>query len=82
MFLKNMKGVVAVRMLRFDHWSRRSIKNLESTASDASTKSPSCSCLDDDESVSNYDAHAEVRGKKPFEIVYDWETIDDDGIPM
>mmetsp|Transcript_3073 Transcript_3073/g.8331 ORF Transcript_3073/g.8331 Transcript_3073/m.8331 type:complete len:426 (-) Transcript_3073:1793-3070(-) len=82
MFLKNMKGVVAVRMLRFVHWSRRSIKNLESTASDASTKSTSCSCLDDDASVSDYDAHAEVRGKKPFEIVYDWETIDDDGIPM
>merc|ERR1712224_447188 len=59
MFLKNMKGVVAVRILRFVHWSRRSIKNLESKASDASTKSTS-SRLDDDESVSENDFKSDV----------------------
>ena len=82
MFLKNMKAAVAVRMLRFVHWSRRSIKNLESKASDASTKTTSCSRLDEDGSVSEYDGNSDMWKNKSFEILYDWERIDDDGVPM
>jgi len=82
MFLKNMKGVVAMRILRFVHWSRRSIKNIETKASDVSTKSTSCSRLDDDGSVSDHDGNSYIWKKQSFEIVYDWERIDDDGIPM
>jgi len=82
MFLRNMKGVVAVRILRFVHWSRRSIKNIESKSSDASTKSTSCSRGDDDRSVSECDDSSDIWKKRSFEIVYDWEKIDDDGVPL
>jgi len=82
MFLKNMKGVVAVRILRIVHWSRRSIKNIESKASDASTKSMSSSRGIDDRSLSGSDDNSNVWKKQSFEVVFDWENINDDGVPL
>jgi len=82
MFLKNMKGVVAVRILRFVHCSRRSIKNIESKASDASTKSMNSSREDEERSVSEGDDGSDIWKKQSFEIIYDWEKIDDDGVPL
>eukprot|EP00536_Pseudo-nitzschia_multiseries_P011389 jgi/Psemu1/289655/fgenesh1_pg.384_\ len=67
MFLRNMKGVVAVRILRFVHWSRRSMKNIESKPSDASTTSISTSHGNDERCF----------------VEADWENIDDDdGVPL
>jgi len=91
MFLRNMKGVVAFRILRFVHWSRRSMKNIESKPSDASTKSMSTARGDDDKSFLEDDENSHVREKDDdsFEVVYDWEKIsneddhdDDDGVPL
>jgi len=84
MFLRNMKGVIAMRILRFVHWSRRSIKNIESKSSDASTKSMSTTRGDDDNnSLPDGDYNTEFRRQQRFEIIYDWEKIedDDDGVP-
>jgi len=84
MFLRNMKGVIAMRILRFVHWSRRSIKNIESKSSDASTKSMSTTRGDDDNnSFPDGDYNIEFRRQQRFEIFYDWEKIedDDDGVP-
>ena len=90
MFFRNMKGVVAFRILRFVHWSRRSMKNIESKQSDASTKSMSTARGDDDKSFLEDDENSYVREKDSFEVVYDWEKInneddhdeDDDGVPL
>jgi len=82
MFLRNMKGVVAMRILRFVHWSRRSIKNIESTPSDASARSASSSRGDDDKSIPESDDGSELWKKGSFEIEYEWERIDDDGVPL
>jgi hypothetical protein len=82
MFLRNMKGVIAVRILRFVHCSRRSMKNIESKASDVSAKSMNSSRGDDDKSVSECDDSSDVWKKQSFEIVYEWEKIDDDGVPL
>lgn len=81
MFLKNMKGVVAMRLLRIVHWSRRSIKNIESKQSDASTKSMSTS-REDERSFSEGDDGLDTRQKQSFEITYDWENMDDEGVPL
>lgn len=81
MFFRNMKGVVAMRILRFIHWSRRSIKNIESNAFDASAKSMSTSRGDDDRRVFERD-DSDVWRKQSFDIVYEWEKIDDDGVPL
>ncbi|VEU39448.1 unnamed protein product [Pseudo-nitzschia multistriata] len=81
MFLRNMKGVIACRILRFVHWSRRSMKNIESKPSDASTGSMSTARGDDDKSYMEDDENSYARQKKPFEVVYDWENIDD-GVPL
>lgn len=76
MFMKNMKGVVAVRILRFVHWSRRSMKNIESTTSDVSANTMVSSRVDDDSSLS-------VCEKRSFEVFNEWEEIiDDDGVPL
>ena len=73
-----MKGVIAMRILRFVHWSRRSIKNIEAKSSDASTKSMSTTRGDDDNSLPEGEDIADfLRRKQHFEIVYDWEKIDD-----
>mmetsp|Transcript_34516 Transcript_34516/g.81368 ORF Transcript_34516/g.81368 Transcript_34516/m.81368 type:complete len:444 (+) Transcript_34516:151-1482(+) len=86
MFLRNMKGVVAVRILRFVHWSRRSIKNIESKSSDASTSSLSTMQGDDDKDFSEADENSFVRKKQKFQVLYDWENFeedeDDDGVPL
>ena len=95
MFLRNMKGIVAMRFLRFVHWSRRSIKNIEGNVvkqkpSDASTKSMSTTNTrggdDDNSSLGESDDNSEDP-KKQVEIYYDWEKIkdeddDDDGVSM
>lgn len=82
MFMKNMKGVVAVRILRFVHWSRRSMKNIESTTSDVSAKTMVSSRGDDDRNLSVCDDGSDAWEKRSFEVFNDWETIDDDGVPM
>lgn len=82
MFLRNMKGVIAVRILRFVHCSRRSIKNIESKASDVSANGMNSPRGDEDKSVSEYDDSSNVWKKQSFEIVYEWEKIDDDGVPL
>jgi hypothetical protein len=67
MFLRNMKCVIAMRILRFVHWSRRSYKNIDAKPSDASTKSMRTARGDDDNS--EYD----------WEKI---EDDDDDGVPL
>ena len=62
-----MKCVIAMRILRFVHWSRRSYKNIDAKPSDASTKSMSTARGDDDNS--EYD----------WEKI---EDDDDDGVPL
>jgi tryptophan-rich sensory protein len=85
MFLRNMKCVIAMRILRFVHWSRRSYKNIDAKPSDASTKSMSTARGDDDNSLPENDDNTDFRRQQRFQIVYDWESIeddDDDGVPL
>lgn len=35
LFLRNMKAIIVIRILRFVHWSRRSIKNIETSSVDS-----------------------------------------------
>ena len=79
MFLRNMKGVVAMRILRFVHWSRRSFKNIESKASDKSGKSMNSSRGDENRGVSDV---SNVWKEQSFEDVDEWGKIDDDGVPL
>lgn len=82
MFLRNMKGVVAMRILRFVHWSRRSFKNIESKASDVPDKDMNSSRGDDDRRIPRYVGRSDVWKKQSFEIAYEWGKIDDDGVPL
>eukprot|EP00533_Pseudo-nitzschia_delicatissima_P005562 CAMPEP_0116086768 /NCGR_PEP_ID=MMETSP0327-20121206/5024_1 /TAXON_ID=44447 /ORGANISM="Pseudo-nitzschia delicatissima, Strain B596" /LENGTH=420 /DNA_ID=CAMNT_0003577827 /DNA_START=155 /DNA_END=1417 /DNA_ORIENTATION=- len=82
MFLRNMKGVVAMRILRFVHWSRRSFKNIESKTSDATGKNMKSSRGDTNRSSAERDGGSDAWKKQSFEIVHDWAKIDDDGVPL
>ncbi len=82
MFFRNMKGVVAVRILRFVHWSRRSFQNIESKPSDATNKSTNSSRGDICRSNTARDVGSDIWKKESFDIVNDWGKIDDDGVPL
>jgi len=82
MFLRNMKGVVAMRILRFVHWSRRSFKNIESTPSDATGKSTNSPRGDINRSDAARDVGSDIWKRQSFDIVHDWGKIDDDGVPL
>lgn len=85
MFLRNMRCVIAMRLLRFVHWFRRSYKNIDAKPSDASTKSMSTARGEDDNSLPENDDNTDFRRQHRFQIVYDWENIeddDDDGVPL
>jgi len=85
MFLRNMRCVIAMRLLRFVHWFRRSYKNIDAKPSDASTKSMSTARGEDDNSLPENDDNTDLRRQHRFQIVYDWENIeddDDDGVPL
>lgn len=70
MFLRNMKGVVAMRILRFVHWLRRSFKNMESKTSDGSSNSP----------LSSRDG--QKRNTPKYGDDSRWVKNDDDGVPL
>lgn len=90
MFLRNMKGIVAMRILRFVHWFRRFISSTSSqnvsTKSDASTRSMTTRdgdemCSDD---ISSCPSSANVddgrsknlQSQKPVEFIYESEDWD------
>jgi hypothetical protein len=86
MFIRNMKGVVAIRFFRFVHWSRRFIINVrcigridssadgvpKSSNSNASTRSVTTHD-DDDEGMmlSDHDDDADSFRNKSVEVVYE-----------
>jgi len=82
MFLRNMKGVVAMRILRFVHWSRRSISNIESKVSDVSANNTSGLRRVDHNFNSEYDDGPGIWQAPSFDTTYEWEKIDDDGVPL
>ncbi|KAG7371037.1 hypothetical protein IV203_019607 [Nitzschia inconspicua] len=86
MFLRNMKGVVAIRFFRFVHWLRRSIMNFrfrgtatatdripKSSNSNASTKSETTHEDDEDMMMSDLDDDdgVDLLRNKSVEVVYE-----------
>lgn len=73
MFFRNMKAIIAMRLLRFVHCARRSIKNIEKS-SDASTRSISTTREDEDNDNILYD----------WEKIEDDDggEEDNDGVPL
>lgn len=78
LFLRNMKGVVAVRVLRQFHWLRRFYKNMiVEEKGDERTGSITQEDFDDDIS-----SNGSLENSSRVRVVYeDWETMDD-GVPL
>jgi hypothetical protein len=78
LFLRNMKGVVAVRVLRQFHWLRRFYKNMiVEEKGDERTGSITQDDFDDDIS-----SNGSLENSSRVRVVYeDWETMDD-GVPL
>jgi hypothetical protein len=84
LFFRNMKGVVAMRVLRQVHWFRRFFKNIEksdeSTVSLSKDGSIGGSIGDMSSRQENESAEANTpRMRLDYE---DWELIEDDGVPL
>lgn len=84
LFFRNMKGVVAMRVLRQVHWCRRFFKNIEksdeSTVSLSKDGSIGGSIGDMSSRQENESAEANTpRMRLDYE---DWELIEDDGVPL
>lgn len=82
MFLRNMKGAVAMRILRFVHWLRRSFKNMESKSSDGSSKDALSPRDGDKRKISEYGDTSDGRKGQFSETSYSWGKNDDDGVPL
>jgi len=88
LFLRNMKGVIAIRVLRQVHWLRKvwmnSIRRRREEKDDDDTKSMTDYWEDDDDKVDDKldDDHSQQR---PVQLLYDddWDFVDDfdDGDP-
>lgn len=80
LFFRNMKGVVAMRVLRQVHWLRRFFKNIEK--SDCSTVSLSKDGSIGDISSRQENDSAEANTPRLRLDYEDWELIEDDGVPL
>jgi hypothetical protein len=85
LFFRNMKGVVAFRLLRQYHWCRRFCKNMSLEKDEAATSSLTREDMDHYED--DVSSHLSFGDTTPVQVVYEnWELMDDDddddGVPL
>jgi hypothetical protein len=83
LFFRNMKGVVAFRLLRQVHWCRRFCKNMSLEKDEAATSSLTREDMDFYED--DVSSHLSFGDSNPVQVVYEnWELMDDDddGVPL